>query len=135
MTDVAGRSLGKIACPLCGHAGAHAKVTANGKSTCITCPPAHDGGCNSQVFGRSPKAIKLTAQKVKEWTDNDLRRALLGGADPDPPPAPPPASADPTPPTPPKRRPAAPKPANPPAPDPTPPKRRGILDFLDREII
>ncbi len=133
MTDVAGRSLGKIACPLCGHPGANAKMTGNAKSTCITCPPMHDGGCNSQVFGRSPKAIKLTAQKVTQWTDSDLRKHLVGGADPEPPPASPPA--DPTPPAPPKRRTPAPKPAAPPAPDPKPPKRRGMFDFLDKEIL
>lgn len=101
------RVFGTVTCPVCGCAHAQAKELASGAF--IVCPPMHDGGCNTQVFGRSRAAREAIAKKVNKWNDPDVRKEILGAA----PAAPKKAAA-------PKKPAATPEPDPMPDPDPTP---------------
>lgn len=73
------KNLGVVSCPLCG-CGAAKAAESGGKHgyPYIVCPPAHDGGCNSQLFGRSPKAAAKIAGRVTKWADQETKAKYAG---------------------------------------------------------
>lgn len=74
------RVMGAVTCPYCGCQNAIAKEMRSGAY--VTCPPEHDGGCNSQWMGRSRSAKHHAAKKVSKWHDPQLKAEILAVVEP-----------------------------------------------------
>lgn len=67
---------GSAECILCG-APVTIKLTDKNKPY-YNCAPEGDGGCNVQVFARGPASSRKLVDRVKKWSDPELRKAWKG---------------------------------------------------------